>query len=258
MPTVETSAGKIYYAQKDDVLSKKPPLIIIHGAGSNHLEWSAEIRRLPDMHVIAPDLPGHGRSPLPGRDSVIAYAESIRHLLNALNIPKAIIAGHSMGGAIAQTLAIHMPQYVAGLILVGTGGRLKVNPKILGMIRDDPETVADMIDSWQWKQNPDQRMIRLGRQQFLSSDPNVIYGDYFACSQFNVINQLPTISAPTLIIGGDSDRMTPFSLSEEMNTLIPHNKLIKITNAGHKILLEYPKQTADHIAQWIETQDFQT
>jgi len=177
MPTVETPAGKMYYAQKDDVLSQRPPLIIIHGAGSSHLEWSAEIRRLPGLRVIAPDLPGHGRSPRPGRDSIMAYAECIRQLMDALNISKALIAGHSMGGAIAQTMGVHMRQYVAGLILIGTGGRLKVNPKILETVRRDPEAVADMIDRWQWKQNPDERMIRLSKQQLLSTDPNVIYGD---------------------------------------------------------------------------------
>lgn len=256
MPIIETSSGKIYYAQKDDVLSKKPPLIIIHGAGSNHLEWSAEIRRLPGMRVIAPDLPGHGRSPLPGRDSIIAYAESVRHLMDALGIPKAIIAGHSMGGAITQTMGVHMRQYVAGLVLIGTGGRLKVNPKILDTVRDDPEAVAEMIDGWQWKRNPDEHMIRLSRQQFLSIPPEVIHGDFFACSQFNILDQLPSISAPTLIIGGDSDRMTPFSLSEELATQIPNTHLAKITDAGHKILLEYPRQTADHILSWIQTQDF--
>ena len=256
MPSVETSVGKIYYAQKDDVLSQKPPLIIIHGAGSNHLEWSADIRRLAGLRVIAPDLPGHGRSPLPGRDSIVAYAESIRQLMDALNIPKALIAGHSMGGAIAQTMGVHMRQYVAGLILIGTGGRLKVNPKILETVRDDPVAVAELIDGWQWKQEPDERMIRLSRQQFLSTDPQVIYGDYFACSQFNILDQLPNISAPTLVIGGDSDQMTPFRLSEELASQLPNAKLIKISDAGHKILLEYPRLAADHISRWIEAQDF--
>ena len=199
MPTVETPSGKIYYAQKDDALSQKPPLIIIHGAGSNHLEWSAEIRRLPGVRVIAPDLPGHGRSPLPGRDSIIAYAESVRHLMDALNIPKAIIAGHSMGGAITQTMGVHMRQYVAGLILIGTGGRLKVNPKILDTVRDEPEAVAAMMDNWQWKRNPDEHTIRHSRQQLHSLPPTELYGDLFACSSSYLPQSLTPHAATTSI-----------------------------------------------------------
>lgn len=253
MPIIQTQAGKIFYAEKDDPLSKRPPLILVHGAGADHLVWSGELRRLPGMRVIALDLPGHGRSEPPGRQSIIAYADSVRLLMEALHIPRAIIVGHSMGGAIAQTMAIHMRQIVAGLILIGTGARLKVNPKILNTVLSEPEAVADMITRWEWAGGADETMRRLGKRQLMATDPKVIYGDYLACDTFVMTDQLPWIEAPTLVIGGTADKMTPFAMSEALAAHIPKSTLVKVEGGGHKMHLEQRQLVADQVSRWLQS-----
>ncbi len=253
MPYVDTAAGRLFYAEKDDPLATRPPMILVHGAGADHLVWSAEIRRMPDMRVIAVDLPGHGRSDPPGRQSITAYAESVRQLMTALDIPRAIVAGHSMGGAIAQAMGVHMRQVVAGLILIGTGARLKVNPALLSAILEDAEAAAAMIARWEWAKGVDERMRQLGKRQLLATDPRVIYGDYLACDQFTMVDLLTAIEAPTLILGGTADKMTPLALSEELAANIPNQTLVKIGGGGHKMFLEQRQLVADHIARWLAT-----
>lgn len=254
MPTVATSAGTIYYAEKEDPLSRRVPLMLVHGAGTDHLTWSAELRRLAGQRVIALDLPGHGRSPAPGRQSMVAYAECVQQLMEALDIPRAVIAGHSMGGGIALTMAVHMPERVAGLVLVATGARLAVNPKILNTVLEDPKAVVEMIMRWAWARDVDEQVRRLGRKQLLATPPEVMHGDYLACDHFDVKDHLSQIEAPTLIISGTADKMTPPELSEILADNIARSILERIEGAGHMIPLERPQVVADQVARWLDNE----
>ncbi len=252
MPVIETAAGKMFYAERDDPLSKNLPLILVHGAGSDHLTWPAELRRIAGRRVLTMDLPGHGRSALPGRQSAMAYAESVRQLMVALSIPRAIIVGHSMGGAVALTMGVSMPEIVGGLVLIATGARLAVNPQILNMVREDHEAVVDMIMKWAWSSGADEKARRLGRKQMLSISPEVTYGDYVACDSFGIEEQLGSISAPTLVIGSTMDKMTPLHLSETLKNDIPNATLMAVEGAGHMLPLEQPQRVADYVVRWLD------
>ncbi|NDJ84787.1 MAG: alpha/beta hydrolase [Chloroflexi bacterium] len=252
MPLAETAAGSIYYVEQRDPESGLPPVILIHGAGSDHLVWPPALRRLGGARVIAPDLPGHGRSGTPGMTTVIAYAEAVRHLMRALDIARAIVVGHSMGGAIALTMGAHMRDDVAGLVLVGTGARLKVNPKILNTVRDDHEAVVDMITRWAWGPDAPEDLKARGKDQMLTIDPHTTFGDYLACDSFDITDQLSWIEAPTLVIGGTADKMAPLRLSQELVEYVSNATLVSLEDAGHMLPLERPDTIANHITQWLE------
>ncbi|HEX7562659.1 MAG TPA: alpha/beta fold hydrolase, partial [Bradyrhizobium sp.] len=134
MPFAEIGNDRIYYAEHGraaDAL-RDQPLVFVHGAAGSHLVWGRQVRVLGEItHAVAIDLPGHGRSTLPGRNSIEDYGQVVLGLLDALGFERAVIVGHSMGGAIAQTLALSRPDRVAGLGLVGTGARLRVLPAII-------------------------------------------------------------------------------------------------------------------------------
>src|SRR5512133_3755617 len=118
-----------------------PPLVLVHGAGAASDDWPPELRALPGRRVLAVDLPGHGAAPGPAPGSVAAFASAVEALLDAHGIASAVIAGHSMGGAIALTLALERPARVAGLVLVSTGARLRVAPEALAFSAS-PEGLA--------------------------------------------------------------------------------------------------------------------
>ena len=125
-------AGGLYYFTSQQNGDKgSPAVVLIHGAGGTHLHWPYNLRRLNNHRVFAPDLPGHGKSAGLGKQSVEKYAETIADWMNAIGLDQALMVGHSMGGAIAQTLAVRYPEMVTGLVLIGTGARLEVNQELL-------------------------------------------------------------------------------------------------------------------------------
>lgn len=231
-------------------ISADPPVILIHGAYGSHLDWPAALRRMNSTRVLVLDLPGHGKSPGAGRDSISAYADDVIGLLDGLNIERAIFAGHSMGGAIALTLALDAPQRVAGLILIGTGARLRVHPSILGNLLNDTEAVARQITGWVWSTNAPPKALERTRAQILALDPLITLGDFQACNRFDVTGRLGDIAVPTLIITGSEDRMVTPKHSEYLAAHIAGAKLVIIQNAGHMVALEQPTLVAAQIEAW--------
>src|ERR1700710_752711 len=101
-----------------------PALLLLHGIGNNCQTWAGVIDRLAESHtVIAPDLLGHGKSDKPRGDySIAAYANGMRDLLSVLDIERATVVGHSLGGGIALQFAYQFPERGERLAVVGTGG----------------------------------------------------------------------------------------------------------------------------------------
>ncbi|MBC7226609.1 MAG: alpha/beta fold hydrolase [Thermoflexales bacterium] len=229
-----------------------PALILIHGAGGNHLHWPAALRRLPGATVYAVDLPGHGRSEGPGRERIEDYAADVVRFMDAIGVTRGILVGHSMGGAIAQMTALVAPERVAGLVLVGTGARLRVAPVLLdGILQDARGTVA-LITEWAWGPEADPAMVARGRQMMARVDPQVVWGDFAACDRFDIRERVGEIAAPTLVITGSEDRMTPPKFGQWLAERIPGARFVLVEGAGHMVMLEKPDQVAGAIREWLE------
>ena len=243
MPYANTCRGDLFYTQSRGA-KNAPALVLVHGAGGTRLQWPANVRRLPDVTVYTLDLPGHGRSGEQGYDTIAGYAEAVVAFFNAVDIEQAVVAGHSMGGAIAMTLALDFADRVAGLILVATGARLRVAPAILKGIHSDFERTTELVTRFAWSQEASPRLIRLGRQALLGAGPDVLLGDFVACDHFDVIERLGEIDVPTLVITGSADQLTPPKYARFLAEQIAGARFVTIEDAGHMVMLERPAETA--------------
>jgi pimeloyl-ACP methyl ester carboxylesterase len=228
-----------------------PSVVLVHGAGGTHLDWPAELRRLPGAAVLVPDLPGHGRSSLPGRRDVADYAADLARFLAQVEPEPVIVIGHSMGGAIAQILALHYPQLISGLVLIGTSPRLKVHPTIIEQVLTQPEQVFAQFADWIWAETVPQAIRGQGIKRMAALDPVVVQGDYVACDAFDSRGQLAGIAVPTLVIGSTADQMTPLKFSITLAEEIPNAERYTVEGSGHMIQLERPQQVADAITKWL-------
>ena len=258
MPYVTIVGERTFYVlyqgdvgkRSDDVRGKRN-LVLVHGAGGSHLDWPAPLRRLRGANVYALDLPGHGRSEGAGRSSIAAYRDFLLAFLDALGLERATVVGHSMGGAIALDFALHYPDRLAGLILVGSGARLRVAPAILTGILADFEATVDLVCEYAFGPSATEQLKRLGRQRLLKTPPQVLHGDYAACDAFDVMEGLGEVHCPTLAIGGTADMLTPSKYSIYLRDHIPGAELVLVDAAGHMVMLEKPEVVSRAISKFI-------
>jgi pimeloyl-ACP methyl ester carboxylesterase len=219
-----------------------PPLVLLHGAGGTHRTWPETLRTLPGRRVLPLDLPGHGEAPLPGERAVQGYADAVRDMLDALGIGRAVLAGHSMGGAVALALALGSPGRVAGLLLVGTGARLRVLPALLEASAD-PARAAEVAAAMAGASLGPAASADLrawAEAEILRTPAGVLHGDFTACDGFDVRERLGEIRAPARVVVGAEDRLTPPRYAEFLAAGLGAREPVVVPEAGHLVTLEAP------------------
>lgn len=253
------SAAGLYYFSHLEEEKSLPPAILIHGAGGNCLHWPPSVRRLSGMRIFAPDLPGHAKSGGIGRQSILDYAGVILDFMRALTISKAIVIGHSMGGAIALHIGIHNPRNVLGLGLLGAGARMRVNPELL----DNSATAATLplalkfIEQNAYCERTERRIRSQAMQQMSAVRPTVLHGDFLACNNFDEFENTGKVRAPSLVICGDEDKFTPLRYSEYLAAAMKNARLLRVEQAGHMVMLEKPEIVAAALAEFVSEIQYQ-
>lgn len=217
-----------------------PALILVHGSGGDHTHWPEGLRHHEGIRVFAPDMPGHGRSPGTGCRTVEAYARFIDRFAGKLGIEKAAVVGHSLGGAVALTLALMKPQWLSRIVLLGTGARLRVRPQIIDGLVAAFEDTIELICSQVFGPETSPSVIADARKQLLQNSPRVIQGDYLACDRFDSMDRIGDIACPTLVISATDDQLTPVKYGAYLYQQIPGAEFTIIEHAGHMMAIEKP------------------
>jgi len=220
-------------------------MLMIHGAGQTGNTWENQFEILRDQtkfNTIILDLPGHGKSSGPGCSRIDDYKNFLKYFSDELDLTDLILVGHSMGGGIAQLYTIAYPQSVNSLILVATGARLRVAKETLNLVKSDYHRFCEIAPSRAFADSSRDELKEEFRLGLLSVPPEVVYQDFIACDEFDITGEVEDIPAPTLIISGDQDILTPVKYGEYLAEKIKNSTLQVIRDAGHFMMKEKPHE----------------
>jgi len=236
--------------------TKNEAIIFIHGAASCNQIWKNQIKGLSSqIKVIAVNLPSHFGSEGPESPIMETYVSAINNLIDSLKLEKVILAGHSMGGAVVLSYYLQYPQKVDGLILIGTGARLKVMPIILDLTQNNYSQFIEMSSEFAFHRKTiknNKAIIEEVKKNMVQISSKIAYSDFKICNEFDVMDRLGEIQAPTLILVGDSDQLTPVKYSKYMHDHIQKSELYIIEDAGHMVMLEKGEQINKYIKEFIK------
>jgi pimeloyl-ACP methyl ester carboxylesterase len=217
-------------------------LVFIHGSGGDHTNWVYQYSVLKnDFNILAVELPGHGQSEGKGEQSVSLYVEWMRKILDAFGVKKPVLIGHSLGAAISLTFAIQHGGLLAGIVPVGGGVTMWVNQAILDGLLKDPAPIIEMAAKLSLAKQNREKFSPALSEGFSKANPVVMHGDFSACNQLNLTDDIGKISIPVLVLCGAEDKMTPPENSRYLADHIPGARLALIENAGHFAMMENPE-----------------
>jgi pimeloyl-ACP methyl ester carboxylesterase len=207
------------------------------------------------MEVMLVDLPGHGESSGDGCGSVEEYRDAVYQTIRELDIEKCYIAGHSLGGAIALSLSLTYPDFLKGIILVGTGARLRVLPQILEGIINDKENTLKNVGGLAFSNKASLVLTDQAFYEMMKCKGEVIHKDFSACNQFDAMNTVKTIRMPALIVCGNDDALTLPKYSLYLHEAINGSRFTLIDNAGHMVMMEKPMEVNRAIEEFVKDEE---
>ena len=243
-----------------------PAVVFIHGAGMDHTVWALPARHFArrGLRVMAPDLPGHGRSSAPANAapalaSVAEMAAWIGKLLDALDTRTAAVVGHSMGSLVAWRFASDYPERCRALALLGTSMPMPVTNLLLDAAQDNHHAAIDMANAWSHSapgalganDNPGVWMLAAGERLLERAGPGVFHADLAACNGFRADEAAGEVTCPALVIAGSEDRMTPAKAGLDVASHLPDARVVRL-DCGHAMLSERPNEVLDALIGIVE------
>lgn len=250
-----------------------PPLVLIHGFLVSHREWVPVLPHLaPHFRCVIPDLPGFGasekRDPTQYPYTRDSFAETVADLMSALDITKAHVAGHSMGGGIALTLTADRPELVNKLCVVDSmcypfdlslKAKLPFVPGIGALIFKKfygRSLFHDYFKNDVWSGHPG---IDMGAVNAYYDDFNPPDARDAAFAALQITQELASlgpkigrIKKNTLVVWGDDDRVIPLGLGQRLAREIPGARLRVVEKSGHAPNEEHPAEVASMMLEHFQ------
>jgi pimeloyl-ACP methyl ester carboxylesterase len=226
-------------------------IIFVHGSGGTSNTWKNQVKLDVGYDIISFDLPSHGKSSEYLELSLDLYVEVLNHIIRSLNYEEVVLCGHSLGGAIIQSYYYSYPQRVKALILIGTGGRLRVSPVILDGLKSNYDGFLKELPSGAFNNNTSAVIIKDYIKETSMVGANVTFKDFSICDVFDTIEKTSSIDVPCLIIVGRHDKLTPIKYSEFFHDNIKNSVLHIIDEAGHIVMLEKPIEVNNSIKNFF-------
>jgi pimeloyl-ACP methyl ester carboxylesterase len=272
MPMLETAAGRLSWFDNGCVENNAPRLMLLHSGAASHRQWRPLIAALgPGWHIVAPDLIGHGETPMPdhGRPTLEEEIALLTALLERMEAPVHLV-GHSYGGAMALELARHQPRRIASLAMY--------EPVAFGLLRD-----SSQYDAWHEIALVAQRHIEL----VANSDARaaaVAFLDYWVgpgalqampehmqtyvancmstvASQFRELLQaggtraagLKSLAMPMLLLCGSETTLAARGVIAELRHLLPAARHVNLAGAAHMAPVTQPDRVNSYLIDFLQS-----
>ncbi|MCL8010203.1 alpha/beta fold hydrolase [Streptomyces sp. AS02] len=255
MPQLEVDGAALTYDDEGPRDGEGVPLVFVHGWTANRHRWDHQVVHFAERRrVVRLDLRGHGESGGAGVRTIGALAKDVLALLDHLKIERFVIIGHSMGGMIAQTIALSHPERVERLVLVNSIGRMAYNRgRALLMAASTLAPfklfVAANIQRAFAPGHPREE-IREYIRASADTPREVVMTLYGAMRAFDVLDRVAEIQAPTLMVHGYHDIQLPVSQMLRMAKAYP-DAVIRIVDAGHELPVEKPAELTTALDRFL-------
>lgn len=254
----------------DNQLSSATTALLLHGFRGNHKGLLDFASHLPNMRIIIPDLPGYGQSaPLTGKHNFSAYARVLNAFCNTLHLKKSVIIGHSFGASLALVFAQHYPQWLDKMVLIAPVTSANTFTAKLGqayyrlalfmpaILRTRflksrlIDYVTDMIILKSDNPAVRQNIINNNQANLLELNEKVVIDSFLSFYETDLYAVAKKITAPTLIIFGDEDAISPQKSMQTLQTTMPNASCEIIPKAGHLVPLEEPTVVASIVSKFL-------
>jgi pimeloyl-ACP methyl ester carboxylesterase len=230
-----------------------PAIVFLHGAGLDHTVWALLARWFAHrgFGVLAPDLPGHGRSEGEPLGTIAAMADFTAALIRAAGARRAGIVGHSMGSLAALETAVRHPDSVDAIGLIAIAAAMPVAPDLLKAAQANDPAAIDMVSIWGYgfaagiggSLAPGAWMFGAGRRLLERARPGVLYQDLFACNAYrDGLESAAKVRVPAILVLGERDLMTPARAGRELAAALPDARVVTLAGAGHMLMSERPDE----------------
>lgn len=245
-----------------EFVSSLPTLVFIHGAQHDHFVWKSLVTRCagPERNVLAPDLPGHGRSggtPLPSIEAMAGWLVALLAKLGADRTAQVTLIGHSMGSLVALEAADRLSGQIKHLVMIGTAIQMPVAPALLVAARDNEPKAMALINRWSHSPLAWQGGNRGGHGLWLPAfnlrimerqPAGTLFNDLSACNDYHAGMETATrLACPVTLVAGTADRMTSVKSARKLAAKLPESTLVEIAGAGHALMAEAPSAVGNAI-----------
>ncbi|MEX2556641.1 MAG: alpha/beta hydrolase [Actinomycetota bacterium] len=261
MPSCLIRGADFHYELAGDA---EPVLTLVHGGLAHSAVWRSQVPPL-SLHarVLSLDLRGYGESG--GADSgctVAGWARDLIGLWDALELESSYLLGFSLGGMIAQEVALLAPERVAGLVLQSTSARLDEDARRAFMLRADVVEATGLAEELathlQRAFSPrflaeQPELVECYRREVARTDPAVLAASFRAVASFHRLDELPRISCPTLVLAGEEDQGGFARDALALRATIPNAALAILAGVGHTIHLEAPSTFTTMVRDFVDS-----
>jgi 3-oxoadipate enol-lactonase len=250
MPIAEVDGLKTHYEEH----GKGAPIVLVHGAQGTVEGFEGMVKTLRTKYrVITPSLPGRsGSESMHGQVTIERYSDHVTHLLQKIGVEKTVIGGCSMGGLVSLSFCLDHPSMTLALVLINTGARMPIDERIAKLFEEDCEGMTKLATSMGYSKKTPKNVIERGLAYSINCPKEASVTDMAATGKFDARERLHEIKAPTLIMTGSDDIITPLPMAQFLNKGIVGSTLKIIKDAGHSSIIEKPREISEEIIRFLQ------